>query len=285
MHYSKIKEKKIFKIGFIILILFMIVFTGYSLKYDRKLTFIEKTIKGSIGNVINVLSSPFKYLGERYQIFIKADEIYDEYNKLKKNKEDYTNLDNRLNQLENENEELREMLGIKESILNYEEIGSTVIYRNTDYWMDKLEINVGAKDGVQNDMAVVTSKGLIGYISNAGINTSTVTLLTNHNLINKISVKIEVNEGEYIYGLLSSYDEKSNVYIVDGLSEYSDIPINANVLTTGFTEKFPAGIKVGTVKSVNTDNYDLTKLVLVSPSVNMDDITYINVLKREADNK
>ena len=53
------------------------------------------------------------------------------------------------------------------------------------------------------------------------------------------------------------------------------------LVTTGFSELFPSGILIGTVKKVTLDNYELTKVVEVTPSVNFDDINYVSVLKKE----
>lgn len=166
--------------------------------------------------------------------------------------------------------------------MGYEGINATVIYRNVSNWIDIIVIDKGKKDGIDNNMAVMINGGLIGYISDVSNYTSTVTLLTNPNMINKISIKIEVADNKYAYGLLSSYDAENNLYVIEGISEYYDIPVSSKVTTTGLTEKFPGGIMIGNVKSINTDVYDLTKVVMVEPSIDLNDITYVTVLKREA---
>lgn len=282
MGYNKLKNKKIITLGLIILVIFLVVFTGYSIKYNRKITIVESFVKDSVSYVINIVSKPFKFISDKWDIFVRADKIYDNYEKLKEEHNLYLVKDTTIKELENENKELRELLDIQDSILDYEEINATVIHRSADYWLDTIVIDKGRKAGVANDMAVIINGGLIGYISNVSEYTSTVTLLTNRNMINKISVRIEVSKGKYAYGLLSSYNEENNLYLIEGISEYDEIPVNAIVTTTGLTERFPGGIPVGNIKSVNTDNYDLTKIVMVTPSIDLDDITYVTVLQREA---
>lgn len=282
MYYNDIKKKKIFKVGLIILVVFLSVFTGLSIKYNRKTTVVESVIKDSVSYAINIVSTPFKFLNDKLSIFIQADKIYDDYEKFREIYNSSFYKDIKIKELENENEKLRELLEIQNSILEYEEINATAIYRNANYWLDTIVVDKGKKDGVSTDMAVIISNGLVGYVSNISEHTSTITLLTNSNMVNKISVRIEVSDRKYAYGLLSGYDIENNLYLIEGISEYYEIPVNATVTTTGLTERFPGGIPVGTVKSVNTDNYDLTKVVMVEPIIDLDDITYVTILKREA---
>ena len=53
------------------------------------------------------------------------------------------------------------------------------------------------------------------------------------------------------------------------------------VMTTGLGSNFPAGIYIGKVVNITTDNFDLTKIVEVKSDVNFDDINYVTILKKE----
>lgn len=277
------KNKKIKKVLIFIVICGMLVFTGYSVKYNRQNTIVESVIKDSVTILIEFTSTPFKYIANKWEIFVNAEKIYDEYEALKKNSLSSEFKDVTILELEKENEELRNLLEIENSILDYEEISATVIHRSADYWLNSIVIDKGTIDGVENNMAVVGGDGLIGYVSSANKSNSTVTLLTNPNIVNKISVKISVSNNKYIYGLISNYDIDKGLYVLEGISDYSNIPLNSVVTTTGLTEKFPSGIIVGKVKDVDTDNFDLVRLVTVKPSVNIDDIAYVKILKRKVE--
>ena len=108
---------------------------------------------------------------------------------------------------------------------------------------------------------------------------STVKLITSDDVNNKISVKIKVND-KYVYGLLSGYDKKKQTFIVEGISDNTEIPKDATVTTTGMGDSFPSGIVVGKVKRVTTDNFDLAKTVEVTSSVDYDDLSFVTILKR-----
>ena len=144
-----------------------------------------------------------------------------------------------------------------------------------------MNINKGAKSGIKAGYAVVTDKGLIGKIVSVSNFTSTVKLLSTDASINKISVKIQLDD-KSIYGLLSSYNKKNNTYLVEGISDNTEITNGAKVVTTGLTDAFPAGILIGEVKSVTKDRYELAKAVLVTPTVDFNDIDIVTVLDRDA---
>ena len=129
-------------------------------------------------------------------------------------------------------------------------------------------------------MAVVNNSGLLGQITSVSNYYSTVKLLANENMSDKISVKISVGD-QYVYGLISQYSSKNNTYTVEGISENIDIPKGAEVVTTGMGDTFPSGLLVGHVKRVTTDNFDLSKVAIVESSVDFDDIDYVSVLKRK----
>ena len=163
---------------------------------------------------------------------------------------------------------------IKDSYLN-----ATVVNRDVGHWYNTITIDKGSKNGVKKDMAVITSKGLIGKITSISNFSSTVKLLTNEDINNKISVKIEI-DNKYIYGILTGFDSSTNCFQIEGISENTEIPTNSMVTTTGMGDIFPSGILIGTVKRVSTDNFDLARTVEVEPYVDFDDINYVTILKR-----
>lgn len=282
MNYNQDRKKRLFKICTIILFVFLSFFTIISMKYNRQPTMLENIVKDTFSSVINVISKPFHYLEDKWSLLFQAEKILDEYQKLKEEVDGNEQAEDKNQTLKNEIKELKSLLDLKATIVDYEKINATVIHRNSHNWLEEFTIDKGKNEGIENDMAVVINDNLIGYVSNTSKYTSTIKLLTNTNLVNKISVKIEIKPEQYVYGLLYSFDDDNGVYILEGISDYKDIPVGSLVTTTGLTHKFPAGIIIGSVKSVNTDSYDLNKVVMVTPSIDINNIRYVSVLKREA---
>lgn len=187
--------------------------------------------------------------------------------------------DNINKELENQINELKEVINVNDILSEYELINAVVISHDIGYWYDEITINKGQTDDIKEGMVVINNSGVIGKVVSTTNLNSTVRLLTSQN-IGKTSIKIE-NNGQYLYGIISSYDEKNNVYLVEGISK--DVDISSSVLTTGYGDKFPAGILVGEVVNSKSDNYDLTKTIEISPSVDFNNLNIVSVIKRNVD--
>lgn len=279
--YKRKKRSYIKYILIVIIILVILMFTGYSLKKERNLTFIESTIKDISVFIGDTIYAPIRFFKDKLEVYKDKDDIYQKYKELQNAEEDIDQKNARIAELEKENKELKESLELNDSLLDYDTINATVVSRNVGYWYDKLTINKGKKDGIESKMAVVINNGIIGYISEVGNFSSNVQLLTTTNFKNKISVKIDLGDGEYANGLLSEYDSNKGLYKIEGISYSGTIPEHANVTTTGLSDNFPSGILIGYVKATTTDNFDLGKIVEVIPSVDFDKISYVTILKRK----
>lgn len=283
MRNSRYKRRKYIRNG-IIAFLFVVTFslTIYFSFHHRQLTIVEGAIRDAFSVTIDFLAKPVNYVKGKIDVFNAKEDVYQKYEKAKEKLEGVSQKDATIDELAKENEQLRELLKIDSSLSDYEKINATIVSRDVGKWFDRIVIDKGTKDGLENDMAVVINDGLIGYITDASYFSSNVQLLTAKNYHNRISVKIALNNDQYANGILSSYDEKKGVYIIEGISYAGNIDVNAYVTTTGLSDRFPSGILIGYVKNVTTDNFDLGKIVEVTPSVNFDEIKYVSVLKRKA---
>lgn len=273
------KRKYIILIGLIIVAI-MVVVTAISVKENRRLNFFEKAIKDSTTFISRVVYKPIGLVKNKIKENNEKNRIYKEYKKIKNNSDKVKLYESRIKELEREVDNLKKTVEVNQVITDYKKINASVVNRNVGSWFNTININKGSKDGIKEGYAVITDKGLIGKIVSVSNFTSTVKLLSTDEAINKISVKIEVDD-KSIYGLLSSYNKKNNTYLVEGISDNTDIPNGAKVVTTGLTDAFPAGILIGEVKSVTKDRYELAKAVLVTPSVDFNDIDIVTVLDRD----
>ncbi|HHY14258.1 MAG TPA: rod shape-determining protein MreC, partial [Thermoanaerobacterales bacterium] len=82
-----------------------------------------------------------------------------------------------IEELQLENERLREMLNFKERSYYYDLEGAKVIGRNPSNWFETILIDKGKYNDIEVDMAVVTDKGLVGRIIETGDRWSKVLLI------------------------------------------------------------------------------------------------------------
>ena len=282
MYNKKRFDKRYLFILIVVAIALVLVVLAASLNNDRDLNPVEKVAKDIGTVVLKVVSAPFNFVQDKIDEAVEKNNLYEKYKELQ-NKEDQVDSVIAQNEnLQNEVDKLKETLELNTILSDKVYLNATVVSRNIGYWYDEVTIDKGSKNGIEKGMAVVTTDGLIGQITRVSNYSSTVKLLSNENMSDKISVKIKVGD-DYVYGLISMYDSKTNTYTVEGISENVDIEEGADVVTTGMGTIFPSGLMVGTAQKVTTDNFDLSKVVEVKASVNFDDLDYVTVLKRKTE--
>jgi len=278
------KRKKIEKKYIVLIILiFISLFLGFSstlIKTDRKLNPFEKGIKDVSIFVIKLATKPSDFIKDKINDAKEKNKLYDKYKKLQKKVKETDLINAQKKELERELEEMKNMLDLNSALSESSYLNATVVNRNIGYWFNTITIDKGEKNGVKEDMAVITSEGLIGKITKVTNYTSTVKLITSEDANNKTSIRIEVN-GKYIYGLLTGYNRDTNTFTVEGISDNSEIPSGSFVTTTGMGNVFPSGILVGKVKNISKDHFDLARTIEIESAVDFNNISYVTVLKRK----
>ena len=280
MYRKKEFDKRYLIIIAVIVLAILLVVLSVALKRDRDLSFPEKMIKDSGTFVINVVSTPVNFIKDIIREGREKNDIYEKYKDLKEKEKSINKITAENDNLKKEVDELKKNLELETILSDQFYKHATIVNRNIDYWYDEVTIDKGKKNGIEKDMAVVNSYGLVGKVSSVSNYYSTVKLLSNDNMSDKISVKIKVDD-TYVYGLISKYSSKSNTYTVEGISENITIPKGADVVTTGMGGTFPSGLLIGHVTKVTTDNFDLSKVALVKSSVDFDKVDYVTILKRK----
>ena len=277
---KKAIPKKYVAIIIVILIIIILVIFSFTLRNEKKLNPVESFIRDITIYIEKIVTYPFNYL---------ADKI-DDYNKLKSVSKDNDILEtsiDRIESIEAENIELRrqlekmkEELNIEYTLSDYEYLNATVISRNIGYWYNIITIDKGSYNGVEKDMVVINSKGLIGRVIRVSTFSSDVRLITTSDTNNKISVHL--TNGDYdLYCLINNYDYNGNFLEIEGISNTKDVNIGDYVYTSGLGGVFPSGILVGIVTEISTDSYDLAKIIKATPSADFTDINYVSILKRK----
>lgn len=175
-------------------------------------------------------------------------------------------------------EELEELYNLEVSA-NYEKINAEVMSRDISTWSNTVTLNKGSKHGIEVDMAVVSSKGLIGKISEVNANTCKVKLLTSENGDASVSIKVELKDGTTTDGILENYNASNNRYNIQLFDANAKIEKGLSVITSGNGGVFPPGILVGKVNSEEEAYDNKGKKLIVRPSVDFNDFSYVAVLK------
>ena len=248
------------KLIIVIIVIVLIVLLSISLLIKRSNNTILKDITISINKIVMY---PFTKLNK-----------YKDINQT----ESYLIQKNINSSLEKEIQELKETLELNKTLTEYSPVNATILSRNKSYWFNTITIDKGKKDGIKENMAVVTRNGLIGKISKVSKTSSEVKLITSDDLNFKVSIAIKTNEIDN-FAILNGYDNKTKLIKATGIDKTTNINVGDSVLTSGLGEFFPAGIYIGTVEKIEKDKYNISKTAYVKLSQNFSDIHYVTVLK------
>ena len=279
MRRRDIKPKHILIMIIIIVIIILAIFS-FTLKEDRQLNKFESLIKDTVTGVQKLVTSPFNWIFQKIDDYKELINIREKYQKLLPEVDRIESLTTENIELRIQLESMKEELNIKYTINQYEYLNATVINRNISYWYNTITIDKGTYNGVETDMVVVNSDGLIGKVVSTTTFTSDVKLLTTSDTNNKISVAIS-NGSNKLYGLIKDYNYNTNSLEVEGISNTETVSIGDYVYTSGLGGVFPSGILIGKVTEITTDEYDLAKIINVSPIADFDNINYVAILKRK----
>ena len=137
-----------------------------------------------------------------------------------------------------------------------------VIARDSSNWVSAVVIDKGKKDKIQADMPVITESGLVGKVSEVGVSTSKIILISDPNLNIPSLIQRSREEGIISGTILGACKMR---YI----SLDSDVKIGDKVITSGLGNVFPKGVLIGELSEIKDDPSGLMKLCLVDPSVNL----------------
>ncbi|WP_284139724.1 MULTISPECIES: rod shape-determining protein MreC [unclassified Virgibacillus] len=278
MSFFRKKRLFILLMGFIVLV----VLIGFSMQKRGGLTTPEQFINDAVGWTQSVIQAPVKLISSLISNIDDIKNTYDENQLLKEKLAQYKSLIYEVQELKQENEELRKTIDKTKSIRDYNPIQAIVISRSPEQWMDKVTINKGKQDGVKENMAVITADGMVGKIKKASQFTSTVQLLTGFDQFNRISATIPRKDNKNIVGMIEEFDAESNSLLFRIIEESDkDIKKGEMVISSGMGGVFPSGLVIGTVKEVIPDQYGLTQTALVQPAANMYEIDNVIVVDRQ----
>ena len=180
-----------------------------------------------------------------------------------------------------ENERLRTLLGYRQMMTQFDMVGARVIGRDSATWSSVIIIDRGQKDGVNTDMTVVTEKGLVGHILEAGWNTSKVQLI----LDPRSSVGTIVQRAESrVAGIVQGDLDNPTMPQMVNIPKNADVVEGDVIVTSGFGGTYPKGIVVGLVSSLQNDSGGLLKIGLLEPAVDFQKLEDVMVIteSREA---
>lgn len=254
------------------LVIFLIFFSMFFLLNKNMSNIVNSS---GYKNYVNFISKGFNFI-DKYNIFRYKDVLLEnEYLNKKVLIEDTVSIQN--DNLIKEIDLLKKTMNLKNTYAGYDIIYAKVTNRNKMYWFSTLTIDKGSSEGIKEGDAVVTINGLIGHVKSVTKDYSTLKLITNSDVLNKISVMVRMGD-KAIVGNIIGYE--APYILVEMEKNNKKIKTGSKLVTSGLGN-FPKNIYIGDVEKITKDNYKISDILYVLPKQDMNDINYVAVLKNK----
>lgn len=178
-------------------------------------------------------------------------------------------------ELKKENSRLRAMLDMRERTVEYEMETAEVIAKEAGNWFNSFTIDKGTADGISVYDPVITDKGLVGYVSEAGTTHSKVVSVIDSTTSVAATVK-RTGDSAVVEGDLKLQEQGlcRMVYV----NRNSVITVGDYLETSGLGGIYPKGIYIGKIREVTGDSTGLSQNAIIEPAVDFDALREVFVI-------
>lgn len=175
-----------------------------------------------------------------------------------------------------ENSRLRELADLREQRRDLHFEAARILVQDVSNWSSMLTINRGTIHDVEAGDCVVTEEGyLVGVVTQAGLNTSTVrTILDSETSIGALIFRngyTAVAEGSFS---LMSQGKLSLTY----LGTDPDVVSGDLIVTSGLAGYYPSQLVIGSVEEVRASENGLAQYAVVTPQADLSSLTQVFVV-------
>ena len=257
IYLTVVKHKDHFAFAFAIIFSTFILLNNESPKMS--------IIRGKATDVVSFFSSPFAWI-QSLMFLEKENQVLRE-----KNLELSLQVESMLN-LQNENNALMEMLEFKKN-KKFIIKSAKVVNKGVQPNLLSIIIDRGTVDGVKNNLPVLTPKGVVGKTIEASKNNSIVQLISDANF--RLSTRILPSGATGILRFVNGETAE-----IREVQKNVVINIGDKVVTSGFSDIYPAGLPVGTVKGVYQDRGSFQKVVSIYLPNNLNAFQHVFIITK-----
>ena len=237
-------------------------------------------IRNTIGYVLVPLQSGVNRVGyglyEELADHRSLKAVQEENKRLNEQIDLLTEENNRLAQNEGELSRLRDLYALDQDYLQYEKVAARVIAKDSENWFQVFRIDKGSQDGIRVDQNVMANGGLVGIVTDVGLNYATVrSIIDDESRVSAMC--LQSSNTCIVAGDLTLY-QQGRLRITD-MQKDATIQDGDRIVTSNISSKFMPGILVGYAVDIRDDEKKLMKTGYLIPAADFDDLTEVLVLK------
>jgi rod shape-determining protein MreC len=185
----------------------------------------------------------------------------------------------RVRELEQENQDLRSLLGLRQKAGPSELILVRRIAGDPNPFVGSLTVDKGEEDGVRTGMTVASARGLVGRVIRSAGSTSKVLLISDAN--SSVTGRVQSSGATGVIrgrvdGRLLGPDEPK--LLMEKIPQEDRLQPGDLVLTSDLGGIFPEGLIVGQIAQVRRRDGDLFQEALIEPAVDMSRLERLYVI-------
>lgn len=224
----------------------------------------------------NGISRIGEWLGYRSSEFQRIEDLLAENEELKDKIAQLTEENAILSEERYELTRLQELLSLSNEYEEYRKVGARIIAKDSSNWFQSFIIDKGSDDGLEKDMNVLASGGLVGRISEVGPNWSRVTSIISDDTYVSASI-LSTGDTLIVRGGLELLQDGyvSFSQLIDGEDKAAE---GDKVVTSQISDKYLPNLLIGYINNINRDNNNLTKSGTITPVVDFEHLTEVLVI-------
>ncbi|HET6406520.1 MAG TPA: rod shape-determining protein MreC [Chthoniobacteraceae bacterium] len=273
------KERLNYIFGGTAVVLLIAVFWFFS--NPRRTQQVQAGFLGLISPFLKQGSSIQRYYVTKKEGLKRLDDLESEVKALRISNKELSATNQGMRKLEEENNKLRNALGYRERA-PFMLMPARIIARDSSTWYQKVIIDRGSEEGIEEDQAVLTESGLVGKTTGViSKHSAQVILMSDENC--RVSAMIEgaVDQGRGTreQGIVKGERATTGGIPTIGIgfiSKQANLKPGMNVYTSGVGGVFPYGVMIGQVRDFKVRELD--GYATIQPAVDLSTIEDVFVV-------
>jgi len=267
------KNKRTGIIGIIITIIVLIVLVLLTNIKTGSITGVENAFSKIVMPIQNGLTYLKNKLAGNNAFFEDINNIKAENEALREKNSELEEALRELEIIKAENATLREYNNMSEKYSEYTTVPAYIINKDISNLSDTMVINVGSNDGIKENMPVITTEGLVGYVLSTTDKTSKIQPIIDPST--SVSASLSTSrDGVIVKGILGSDKTLKLMYIPTD----ADIVLEDTIETSGIGGIYPKGILIGKISQIIESKNITDRYAIVETAVDFSKLETVLVI-------
>src|SRR3989338_6652823 len=261
---------------FVVFLLFLafLQFISYNIKSNYEYNSIDKIILYLVSPLQELIVHTEKKSKNFFATYINLREVQKKNQELSEELNRMYFLVNQLEEAKIENGRLRKMLEFKEES-PYKIIAAEIISKDATSYGRTIRVNVGKRNNLELDSAVISYNGIVGKVITMIENYSDIMLITDTN-----SAVDVLSQRTRARGIARGSINEPMKLSLDFVSREEDIQEGDQIVTSGIGGIWPKGLLVGKISKIEKGDEFLFKLIEIEPSTDFSKLEELFIITK-----